>query len=213
VNPGKYTVVCQFVYSEEMAGNYEPLPHMSATLTILTYNLVDETTGFEVRYPMGSPTALRLLVEERKDVESFNTEWQMAWNTSLKKLYQVELKDGVNPVTDFGKEVEILIPLGKWRFEKNLTPISLTIDENGKFTIKEYEDFEIEEIDDTYYIIFKTTELAYYGLVSTDSNGGQITWFVVSALVAIPCIIVLAFTFIVRGIKRRREKKKAEQNQ
>ena len=229
VEPGKYTVVCQFQYSPEMAGNYEPLTPMTATLTILTYSLVDEDTGIEVRYPLGSPTALRLLIDEREDVESFNTQWQIEWNTSLKKLYQMELKDGITPVEDFGGVVvELLIPLGKYRFEDTLVPIGLTIDENGKFIIREFKVVDSEydddgnldlssledgqcmfgEIDEFYYACFKTSQISYYGFASSDPVEAKVTWYVVSAMVAVPAAIVLTTVGAIRVAKKIKGKKK-----
>ncbi len=201
---GQHTVVCSFRFRADMAGNYQDLPDMTATLTIMTYELHDEDTGVSILFPEGEPTYLRMLAQERDDAARINTSWQVGWNTSLKVLYQLELKDGTEPVTGTGVILKVLLPLtDEMRLSRNVTAVSVEIDENGKYKITEY-DSEFEEHDGEYYLAFETSSTGCYGIVVGDSLGGLNAWMICSGVVAVLSGAALT-VLLVRYIRRRKK--------
>lgn len=201
--PGIYKVVVNFEFTEEHKSDYKPIAGMSATLTILTSRLTDPETGLQVRFPDGSPVPYRLLVLARRDLDAFNTNWSVGFHTSLKGLWKTELKEGKTPVTATEEPFDVYLPISvQDANHKSLTAVGLTIDENGKYTVKVYSDAEVVEVGEEMFLKISTTDVTYFGYTTRDSAAGEILWIVLAAIVAIPAAAVI----VVEIVRRRRRK-------
>ena len=201
--PGIYKVVVNFEFTEEHRSDYKPIAGMSATLTILTSRLTDSETGLQVRFPDGSPVPYRLLVLARRDLDAFNTNWSVGFHTSLKGLWKTELKEGKKPVTATEEPFDVYLPISVTDAnDKTLTAVGLTIDENGKYTVKVYSDAEVVEVGEEMYLKISTTEVTYFGYTTRDSAAGEILWIVLAVVAAIPAAAVI----VVEIVRRRRRK-------
>lgn len=202
-DPGIYKVVVNFEFTEEHKNDYKPIEGMSATLTILTSRIVDAGTGVQFRFPDGSPVPYRLLVMERHDLDAFNTNWSVGFHTSLKGLWKTELKEGRKPITSMETPFDVYLPISvRDSNDRTLTAIGLTIDENGKYTVKVYDDAEVVEIGEDRYLRIPATEVTYFGYTTRDSGAGQTLWIVLASVAAIPAAAVIAVE-IVRKKRRK----------
>lgn len=207
-DPGIYKVVVNFEFTEEHKNDYKPIEGMSATLTILTSRIVDAVTGVQFRFPDGSPVPYRLLVMERQDLDAFNTNWSVGFHTSLKGLWKTELKEGRKPITSMEAPFDVYLPISvRESNDRSLTAVGLTIDADGKYTVKVYENAEVVEIGGERYLRIPATEVTYFGYTTRDSGAGQTLWTTLAVVVAIPAAAVIAVELV-----RRRRKKSADRN-
>ncbi len=208
--PGKYLFQVDFVFSEEMEGNYQPLKSMRAYLTIVTKSLYDSATGVSLTFKDG--TYWRLLINQRTDVDTFVTDWTMGYDTRLASLYQIELKDELSNVWILEEPVRLRLPLTpEMAKSENYTPVYITIDEKGKFTITEIEDFTTEMITSAgalpRYIEFDVERIGYYGIVTSVDDSpnvrGRMIWLIVAACMVPPAGILIALAV---GSRLRKKK-------
>ncbi len=213
--PGRYPFKVEFRFSEEMEGNYQPLKSMQAYLTILTRELLDDMSGVSMSF--GEGIHWRLLVNERTDVDSFVTDWSVGFDTALKSLYQIELKEDLSNIWVLEEAATLRLPLteemGKLvkKDKKNLIPVFVSIDENGKFTMTEIKKYSTEMLsgpdDIPEYIEFDVNRIGYYGIVTTIDGSpeaqGRMIWLIVAA-----CMVPPAVLLIVVSVKGRRKKNK-----
>ncbi len=208
---GKYTVACYFHFTPEMEGNYQPLPTLTATMTILTYELIDQETGLRVAFPTGQPNPYRLLVKKHNEdvFGKINTSHQVAWNTSLKALYQVEMKQNLTSITETDVAFTVKIPITRAMVEKankgELYVVSIIFDEHGGYTITKHL-FEAENMSGETYLTFQATQVAYYGIVTTDSPTGYYVWVGTSVLILAPAILVFSIGVHAHRVRKRNRK-------
>ena len=150
----------------------------------------------------------RLLVMERQDLDAFNTNWSVGFHTSLKGLWKTELKEGRKPITSMEAPFDVYLPISvRESNDRSLTAVGLTIDADGKYTVKVYENAEVVEIGGERYLRIPATEVTYFGYTTRDSGAGQTLWTTLAVVVAIPAAAVIAVELV-----RRRRKKSADRN-
>ena len=204
---GTYTVVCNFVYSSAMEGNYKPIPPMTATMTILTYELHDEETGVSVMFPTGNPTTMRLLVEARDDADSYNTSWQVGWYTAMQELYQIEFKQGYENVYSTEFPLRFYLPVTEeMRNSWTMSVVRVNVDENGGYTLTEIENWDFEKVNDVTCVAFDASETGLFGIVTGEPPAGMNTWWVIAAVVCIPSLLVVVAGLFDRAKKKKKSK-------
>lgn len=213
VDPGIYTVTVEFVYNELHATDYQPIPSMKATMTIRASELVDEDTMVRVTFE-GEPEPYRLLVRQRTDVEKFSTRKEFGANTSLKSLWQIELKQGLDPITESETGFQIYLPLTEAQAARasigNLFGVGVVIREDGTYEYTTYPypgEAKVKEINGDSYLVISTNTITYFGIVTTDPKSGaqlgQYMWFILAGVMAIPAAAIIT----VEAVRRYRKKK------
>ncbi len=210
---GKYLFHVEFKFSEEMAGNYQPLKSMQAYLTIVTKEITDSDSGISIRFKDG--TYWRLLVNQCTDLDRFITDWSVGYDTKMKSLYQIELKDELSNIWILENPAIIRLPLTEEmaRAEK-LIPVFVTIDEKGRFQITEIDErnyrIELTEDEDDLprYVDIDVERIGYYGIVTSvegsSSWRGRLIWLGVTGVLAIPAALLITVSVI--GNKKRKRK-------
>ena len=115
----------------------------------------------------------------------------------------MELKEGKTPVTATEEPFDVYLPISvQDANNQSLTAVGLTIDGNGKYTVKVYSDAEVVEVGEEMFLKISTTDVTYFGYTTRDSAAGEILWIVLAAIVAIPAAAVI----VVEIVRRHRRK-------
>ncbi len=187
--PGVYTVTAKFIINEQ---NYQPLPTLSATMTILARSIFDRDygQGVNVKFEAGGLTTLNLKVYDRKDFADFHTR-SYGMFTSMKSLYRLVLRDGYTAV-DPEEPILIYLPLSEAILASDkLYVVRVDISERGKY---EYVDIPVvEKFDDDNpdefaciidrvngEVIIKSMSTDTYGIITEDSHTMAMAWLGVS---------------------------------
>ncbi len=217
---GRYKFTVNYVFTDDMAGNYYPIRSTSATLTLRTETLsvtlgAGETSlGETISMAFGgNGTTYRMLAEERTDVEEFNTEWQVGYNTGLKKLWRIELKDGTKDVWRMDEALSLTLPLPEeLRDKRRIEVVHVTIDEKGRFDMEVLEDVR-PSMDGKSLIVRNPSKPGYYGIVTNDGWNntffGGIAWMTFAVCLIPPAALLLnvaVISFVIRSIVKRKKR-------
>ena len=173
--PGVYTVTFELAGS----ANYQPIPPVSATLTILALSATEENGAVTLTPPDGfypdwtlsgeetdgdtASDALLAALEEHADTSG----------KDLKALYLLSVTDGEGASVKCGAVTVTILVDEKYRQNEGLTFVVVETDKNGKTVVKTMD--KVKSLNHTYdpetgILTFTTNDLsASYGYVAKDS--------------------------------------------
>lgn len=210
IYPGVYTVVVKLQVDER---NYMPLPDLTATMTILSYEIFDRDfdADYYAELESGELSSYNLKVYNRKDFGDFRTR-QFGMFTSMKAVYRYVIRDGYT-ATQPEEPLLIHIPLSNAILAaEELYVVRITVNERGgytyeripvvdKFNRRDEDEFACIIDYEAGEVIIKSLTTDTYGIITSDPSDTAYLWLYILLGIGGVSALMAAGAFIYR--KRR----------